>query len=367
MRPPGPLRLTQLTRSSGNRPSPFHPHLNRPAKTRHAERITGGARPIHRLELDRTTRFRAPLHTLPQHRIHRREGPRLPAVPLGRRHRPALRLPQIGRVAHVLPGVDRIEPGLPLSLRQRIAQRRDIVRPLRRQHRVPRPLARSTRQDHLARSLPRQQRQHLVKARGMRARHGLLRRPVEPRQMRQQQPRIEPPPHRHLLAVVEHGLLHPIECPRRQHFLHMRPRQHQSRRPPLRENAIPPPEHVGRLPAHPHPRRRRAHIALLRKMMQKPHLALSRPPIVKVLPGTGRGTIRRMVEGTRPIPKRQIDSPRRRRRRRRRQNARAIALALPKPSVSARQPRSALPAGKALAPSLSAVVARSVTDTHTAA
>ncbi|WP_395331360.1 hypothetical protein WBP06_02010 [Novosphingobium sp. BL-8H] len=180
---------------------------------------------------------------------------------------------QIGRVAHILPGVRRIEPGLPLRLGQRIAQRRNIVRPLRRQWRAPR----NARQRHLAGSLPRQQSQYFVEPPGIGARLGLLRRPVEPRQMRQQQPRIEPPPHRHLLAVVEDRLLHPIERPRRQHFLHMRPRQHQSRRPPLRKQTVPPPEQICRLPAHPHPRRRRAHIALLGEMMQKPNLALSRP------------------------------------------------------------------------------------------
>ncbi len=161
--------------------------------------------------------------------------------------------------------------------------------------------------------------------------------------MRQEQPRIEPPPHRHLLAVIEHGLLHPIERPRRQHFLDMPPRQHQRRIPPLREKPIPPPQHISRLPAHPDRRRRRAHVAPLSQPVQKPNLPLRRPGIVRALPGTGRGSIRSMVEGTRDLAERQIG-----RTGRTRENARAIALALPNPSRRARWPRSALPASKPL-------------------
>ncbi|QSR15809.1 hypothetical protein CA833_01105 [Novosphingobium sp. KA1] len=113
----------------------------------------------------------------------------------------------------------------------------------------------------------------------MRPRRRLRRRPVEPRQMREQQPRIEAPPHRHLLAVVEHGLLHPVERPHRQHLLDMPPRQHQRRIPPERKQSVPPPQHIGRLPRQPHPRAGRAHVAFLRQPVQEPHLALRRPRI----------------------------------------------------------------------------------------
>ncbi|MDF2638126.1 MAG: hypothetical protein K0R64_1110 [Novosphingobium lindaniclasticum] len=139
--------------------------------------------------------------------------------------------------------------------------------------------------------------------------------------MRQEQPRIIAPPHRHLLAVIEDRLLHPIERPRRQHRLDMPPRQPQRRLPPLRESRIPPPEQIGRLPRQPHPRGRRPHVALLGQMMQEPNLPRRRPPRILAACAVLWLEPVGIVEG--------FVGPVKGRGRGRRRSARAIALALP--------------------------------------
>lgn len=153
--------------------------------------------------------------------------------------------------------------------------------------------------------LPRDDRQRLVETLAQPL--DPLRRRIEPREMRQQQPRIMAPPHAHQLAAKPHGLLHPIESARRQHLLDMRPRQHQRPLPPLRKSRVAPPQQIRRSPAHPHAGTSRPHVALLGKVMEKPHLAIRVPSRV--------GDMRVVLGGVGG--------------RRGREDTRAIALALP--------------------------------------
>lgn len=113
--------------------------------------------------------------------------------------------------------------------------------------------------------------------------------PVEPPQVRQQQPRIEPPPHRNQLAAKEHRLFHPLQRAFGQHRLAMPPRQHQRRPPPFGKQPIPPPREIEAGPRDPHPRRRHPHVAMPRKLIQKPRLALrGQDGIVRKVPLPGQ-------------------------------------------------------------------------------
>ena len=154
-------------------------------------------------------------------------------------------------------------------------------------HRAPRP----------------RHRHQLVEARGEVASDGLLGRLVEPREVRQQQARVMAAARADPLAPEPHRLLVAVERAGAQRLLGRPACQHQRRLPPGIESAIPPPRDIGRLVREPHPRRRRPHIPRLGEVMQKRRLARRCPGIVVelILPETGRGTIRRMVEGTRVL------------------------------------------------------------------
>ncbi|TCM19594.1 hypothetical protein EDF56_103237 [Novosphingobium sp. PhB165] len=205
----------------------------------------------------------------------------LPRIPLARRQGPARLQIESRRIGHLLPGIHRVEPRLPRFPDEQGPQLRHVSPALRWQPRIAETVRVALHRRQPLRHRARHQRQHLVKPIGMSARLSLLRRPVEPRQMREQQPRIEPTPHRHLLAMVKDSLLHPIERPRRQHFLDMPPRQHQCRIPALRKESVPPPQHVGRLPRQPHRRTRRPHVPLVGQPVQKPNPPLGGPRIVR--------------------------------------------------------------------------------------
>lgn len=99
---------------------------------------------------------------------------------------------------------------------------------------------------------------------------------VEPRQMRQQQPRIEAPPHRDHLAVVEHRLLHAFKRALGQHCLGMGPRQCQRRAPAGGKSGIAPPRQINPRTRNPGPRRRHPNIAVARQLVDKAGLARRR-------------------------------------------------------------------------------------------
>lgn len=95
---------------------------------------------------------------------------------------------------------------------------------------------------------------------------------IEPRQVRQQQPRIEPPPHRNQLAAVIDRLLHPFQSPLGQGRLGMIPRQVQGRSPGRREAGIPPPRQIGPRPRNPHPPGGDPDIAVIGQLVEEPQL-----------------------------------------------------------------------------------------------
>ena len=135
---------------------------------------------------------------------------------------------------------------------------------------------------------------------------------IEPRQMRQQQPGIEPPPHRDQLAPVIDRLLHPFQRALGQHRLGMIARQHQRRQPPGRKPRIAPPRQVQGRAVHPHPRRRHPDIAVTGQRIQKPHLALGREDRIgtrspRIFRGGGVGVVAvpgelGLVQATTPRP-----------------------------------------------------------------
>lgn len=144
--------------------------------------------------------------------------------------------------------------------------------------------------------LPRDDRQRLVETLAQPL--DPLRRRIEPREMRQQQPRIMAPPHAHQLATKPHRLLDPVERPRRQNLLDMRPRQHQRPLPPLRKSRVPAPQQISRSPAHPHAGTSRRHVALFGQPVEKTHLAAGVPGGVGCVTVKG---VRRGRGGTRVI------------------------------------------------------------------
>ena len=90
---------------------------------------------------------------------------------------------------------------------------------------------------------------------------GPLLQPVEPRQVGEQQAAVEPPPPRHLLAVIEHRFLHPVDGAVRQRGLRMGPRGEQRRIPQPREHGGSPARPIGRLRRDPRDPARHADIA----------------------------------------------------------------------------------------------------------
>ena len=114
--------------------------------------------------------------------------------------------------------------------------------------------------------------------------------------MRQQQPHIEPPPHRDHLAAIEYLFPHPAERALRQHRLGMIARLAQRREPPGPKRRIAPPHQVQPRARHSHPRRRHPHIAVLRQRIEEPQLAFGGEHGIvgqpgKELPVPGRGTV----------------------------------------------------------------------------
>ena len=97
--------------------------------------------------------------------------------------------------------------------------------------------------------------------------------PVEPPQMRQQQPAVVAHPRPDLFAAMEHRLANPVDRAVGQ-FLdrHFAPQQLR-RRPAAREGRIAPPQQIGRRAADPHHRAGPPDIALFRQRFQEPHLA----------------------------------------------------------------------------------------------
>ncbi len=162
---------------------------------------------------------------------------------------------------------------------------------------------------------PRHLRQHPVKLPRIRRRRVIIgHRLVQPPQMRQQQPRVIAPPRGDLFAVIPDRLFHPVDRPVSQRIHRHFARQHLCRRPAPRKIHVPPPQFIGRSVAHPGQQTGPPHIPLFRQMRQEPHLAFGRPavrtqePVIPgsrrrriYLPGTGRGTARRAVEGFRPL------------------------------------------------------------------
>ncbi|MBD2841475.1 hypothetical protein [Erythrobacter rubeus] len=90
--------------------------------------------------------------------------------------------------------------------------------------------------------------------------------------MRQQQPRIEAPPHRDDLAVVEHLLLHPVHRARGERFFRMFARDEQRRVPGPRKVRASAPHAVGCLMRNPRRLRRAAHLAAIGKAAEESRL-----------------------------------------------------------------------------------------------
>lgn len=78
-----------------------------------------------------------------------------------------------------------------------------------------------------------------------------LARPIEPREVGEQQPAVEPTPRRDQFAAEEHRLFHPFERALGQHRLGMCPREAQRRAPPGGKGGIAPPRQVGPRTRHP--------------------------------------------------------------------------------------------------------------------
>ena len=99
--------------------------------------------------------------------------------------------------------------------------------------------------------------------------------PLEPREMRQQQPVGEAPTLAPVLAVIPHLLLDPVHGVIGELGLGRAARDHQRRIPRASEGGAGPARAVAGLVRHPRPRRRRAHAAGGRQRLEKRDLPLS--------------------------------------------------------------------------------------------
>lgn len=111
---------------------------------------------------------------------------------------------------------------------------------------------------------------------------------IQPREVRQQQPRIEPPSHGDDLAVVEYLLFHPFQRAFGQHRLGMVARQHQRRAPARAKRRVAPPREIEPGTRDPHPRGSDPHIAVAREFIEEAELALRGQDGVEPTPSPSR-------------------------------------------------------------------------------
>lgn len=92
---------------------------------------------------------------------------------------------------------------------------------------------------------------------------------IQPGDVGQQQPGIEPPPPGHFLPAIEHRLFHAVQCPVGQHGFYMVQRLHQRRIPRPGEQRVAPPRLIGRFRGHVQFRAGQPHIAVPRQHLRK--------------------------------------------------------------------------------------------------
>ncbi len=140
---------------------------------------------------------------------------------------------------------------------------------------------------------------------------------IKPPQMRQQQPRIKPPPLAHRLTPKPDRFGDAVNRAVGQDLLDLLARMDQRRIPQPGKHRITPPLHVNRLCGHPHRLRRNPHIAVQAERMEKaPHAGRGEGIVIadkrqrrKVVTSPGNPISR--SNGTHPRPKPDVGSQRR--------------------------------------------------------